>query len=285
MIALVDTFTGAAGGGGGAGSSPTGGVHRTAPTSMYDTQQFSPAALSATGATPGPGGYTRTCTHGPIAHMRPGYKCSFCGHTMTATDLVVPGVSATCEGAAVSWLPVLHSGHTSAAATLRPTPLSGFSAQASRPSDVALVEGDEGKPAVQDGRGVPHSGGTQHGAPAHAGSPALSAASVARMTDPDTAHQAAWTATNTDHRTVYTAILAAVHEHGPLTDYHLSLHVTRRTGTPILRTSVGKRRGELRDMGLMCNSGYRAKTDTNTTAIRWALTPAGERAALKERAL
>lgn len=57
MIALVDTFTGAAGGGGGAGSSPTGGVHRTAPTSMYDTQS-SPAALSATGATPGPGGYT-----------------------------------------------------------------------------------------------------------------------------------------------------------------------------------------------------------------------------------
>jgi hypothetical protein len=83
-------------------------------------------------------------------------------------------------------------------------------------------------------------------------------------------------AANTDHRAVYTAILAAISEHGPLTDYHLSLHVGRRTGAPILRTSVGKRRGELRDAGLICNSGHRAKTDTNTTAIRWALTPAGE---------
>jgi hypothetical protein len=99
---------------------------------------------------------------------------------------------------------------------------------------------------------------------------------MARASDPDTAHQAAWAAHNTDHRAVYIAILAAVHEHGPLTDYHLSLHVARRTGIPILRTSVGKRRGELRDMGLMVDSGHRAKTDTNSTAIRWANTPAGE---------
>lgn len=275
MIALVDTFTGAAGGGGGAGSSPTGGVHRTAPTSMYDTQQFSPAALSATGATPGPGGYTRTCTHGPIAHMRPGYKCSFCGHTMTATDLVVPGVSATCEGAAVSWLPVLHSGHTPAASTLHSTP-----AESGNKTGELLTRNNGGTPAPFR----PFDSGTAGQAPGQATPvPPPPPVTPARITDPDTAHQAAWTATNTDHRTVYTAILAAVHEHGPLTDYHLSLHVTRRTGTPILRTSVGKRRGDLRDMGLMCNSGYRAKTDTNTTAIRWALTPAGETAALKER--
>ena len=119
------------------------------------------------------------------------------------------------------------------------------------------------------GRGTP-SAHVRHGADA--------ALSSARATDPDTAHDAALTAANADHRAVYAAILAALHEHGPLTDYHLSLHVARRTGAPILRTSVGKRRGELRDMGLICNSGHRAKTDTNTTAIRWALTPAGEQA-------
>lgn len=112
----------------------------------------------------------------------------------------------------------------------------------------------------------------------------LDATPMARATDPDTAHHAAWSAANTDHRAVYVAILAAVHEHGPLTDYHLSLHVARRTGTPILRTSVGKRRGELRDMGLMADSGHRAKTDTNSTAIRWAITAAGEHALLARSA-
>ena len=51
----------------------------------------------------------------------------------------------------------------------------------------------------------------------------------------------------------------------------------RRVGEPVIATSAGKRRGELRDMGLLCDTGFRGPTETGPRkAVRWGLTPAGE---------
>lgn len=104
-----------------------------------------------------------------------------------------------------------------------------------------------------------------------------------RSTDPDTSAEAAWNVG--DCRDIYLAIMEILFEHGPQTDYHLSLKLPAKLKnvSDVLRTTAGKRRGELRDMELVCNSGFRAKTDTGSTAIRWALTPAGERALTNER--
>lgn len=41
------------------------------------------------------------------------------------------------------------------------------------------------------------------------------------------------------------------------------------------QTSAGKRRGELRDMGLVFNTGNRRPSDTGSPAIVWDLTPLG----------
>jgi len=73
-----------------------------------------------------------------------------------------------------------------------------------------------------------------------------------------------------------TVACAAIYEHGPLTDWQLADHVSRRTGVPTIATSAGKRRGELRDMGLVVDSGHRGPTETGPKrGIRWALTAAG----------
>lgn len=102
-----------------------------------------------------------------------------------------------------------------------------------------------------------------------------SAPIAARSTDPDTAHDAAASVTDVARRNVYRAVLEAIVEHGPCTDHDLARYVSGKLGHPIGQTSCGKRRGELRDSGLVADSGFRGRTPTGATAIRWALTPAG----------
>lgn len=98
---------------------------------------------------------------------------------------------------------------------------------------------------------------------------------AARLTDPDTAHDAAAAVTDVQRRNVYRAVLEAIVEHGPCTDHDLARYVSGKLGHPIGQTSVGVRRGELRNAGLVADSGHKGRTETGAKAIRWALTPAG----------
>ena len=99
----------------------------------------------------------------------------------------------------------------------------------------------------------------------------------ARNTDPDTARDAALSVNDAHKRRLYDHILALIFEHGPLTDWQLAQKLTQRIGEPVIATSAGKRRGELRDMGLLYDTGFRGPTETGPKkAVRWGLTPAGE---------
>lgn len=99
----------------------------------------------------------------------------------------------------------------------------------------------------------------------------------ARNTDPDTARDAALSVTDAHKRRLYDHILALIFEHGPMTDYELAKRLTQRLGEPIIATSAGKRRGELRDMGLVFDTKFKGPTETGPRkGIRWGLTPAGE---------
>jgi len=102
----------------------------------------------------------------------------------------------------------------------------------------------------------------------------------ARTHDPDTAHRAAWNINQ--HADIYRAILTVLFEHGPQTDYDLSVKVPGvlargcdRIPAPMLRTSAGKRRHDLQQLGYVTDSGFRGRTDTGAKAIRWGLTAAG----------
>ena len=98
----------------------------------------------------------------------------------------------------------------------------------------------------------------------------------ARNTDPDTAHEAALAQSDARNRQVYDCILALIFEHGPLTDWQLAEKLTGRMGERIIATSAGKRRGELRDMGLVADTGHRGPTETGPKkGIRWGLTADG----------
>ena len=74
-------------------------------------------------------------------------------------------------------------------------------------------------------------------------------------------------------------VLAALADYGPMTDFDLAARLTRHLGRTVKQVSCGKRRGELRDMGLVVDTGRRGRSDTDSPCIVWALTPAGEREA------
>lgn len=198
------------------------------------------------------------CTHGMGVIGQP---CPWCLQIVTVlpspqpvtvgrpptSGVVVPGVSATREGAEAE-VPVPHSGHPQ----LVPVPVPGTDTSPVR-RPTALT----GSPAP-----VPH--------PAH----------QARTHDPDTAHRAAWNINQ--HADIYRAILTVLLEHGPQTDYDLSVKVPGvlargcdRIPAPMLRTSAGKRRHDLQQLGYVTDSGFRGRTDTGAKAIRWGLTAAG----------
>lgn len=94
-----------------------------------------------------------------------------------------------------------------------------------------------------------------------------------RSTDPDTSHVAAQAALSrkaTDQR-----LVLSIHFEHPegLTDFELADIAGRA------QTSLGVRRGELRDAGLVENSGTKRPAPSGSPSIVWRLTEAGLRAA------
>jgi hypothetical protein len=91
----------------------------------------------------------------------------------------------------------------------------------------------------------------------------------ARNTDPETSHEAARANRNTDRARCE----AALEARGPagFTDYELA----DRLG--LQQNSAGKRRGELRDLGLVVDSGLRRRAPSGAWAIVWRSTTAAER--------
>lgn len=88
----------------------------------------------------------------------------------------------------------------------------------------------------------------------------------ARRSDPDTSHRAAMGNRDKDLRRVLDA-----HYRNPqgLNDFELARLVDRK------QTSAGKRRGELRDQGLIEQSAERRPSDTGSPAIVWKITAKG----------
>lgn len=87
----------------------------------------------------------------------------------------------------------------------------------------------------------------------------------ARTADPDTSHSGARDASRKaqTNRDLALAVLAA-NPRG-LTDFELS------DLTGIAQTSIGKRRGELRDAGRVIDSGHRRPSPSGSSAIVWAV--------------
>jgi hypothetical protein len=95
-----------------------------------------------------------------------------------------------------------------------------------------------------------------------------------RATDPDTSYQAAvrnLSGRHTDRRKALAALVAA--GDAGLTDFELASRMGRQ------QTSAGKRRGELRDLGLVEDTKRRRAAPSGSAAIVWAVTPLGRRAA------
>ena len=126
------------------------------------------------------------------------------------------------------------------------------------------------------GKNVPGVADTSDGSGGTRGHPPAPGTPNARNTDPATAHEAANSVSEAQRRAVHLAVLEAIHEHGPLTDHDLAVKVSVKVGHMVIATSAGKRRGELRDDGMVADSGFKGRTPSGARAIRWGLTPAGE---------
>ena len=85
---------------------------------------------------------------------------------------------------------------------------------------------------------------------------------LVRTTDPQTSHEAAGQAKRrgpSQRRQIWEAL-----QHlGSATDYELSAY------TGLLRSSAGKRRQELTDLGHVVSTPYKRPTDTGSMAIVW----------------
>lgn len=98
-------------------------------------------------------------------------------------------------------------------------------------------------------------------------------APAARATDPVTSHQAADrhpVLRGADRRNAL--MLHATHPEG-LTDFELADLMARQ------QTSAGKRRGELRDIGLVAMTAVRRPAPSGSPAVVWTITDQGRRVA------
>jgi len=86
----------------------------------------------------------------------------------------------------------------------------------------------------------------------------------AKNTDPETSHLAAQMSDRASQRIQVLKYLESRGGEGA-TDYEIG----RDLG--ILRTSAGKRRHELREIGLVEDAGFNRLTDTGSTAIVWKI--------------
>lgn len=96
---------------------------------------------------------------------------------------------------------------------------------------------------------------------------------AARADDPDTSWLAAMS--RLDGKTTDRRLVLLVHDANPdgITDFELAL-ITKRQ-----QTSVGKRRGELRDVGLIEATEERRDSPSGSSAIVWRITALGRRLA------
>lgn len=197
-------------------------------------------------------------------HLSAGDRCPWCGHIIAAADVTHPQAAGRVE--AVAAASPAEIAEPTPAATPQPSPLLGHH--------------------TPPGMGHPGntSGSALHslvvaGAPQGVGIRAASSpAATARLTDPDTSHLAASMPRAT--RLVYLAIVEALVEHGPLTDHDLARYVSAKLDRSVGQTSVGVRRGELRDQyGWVQDSGHKGTTPTGAKAIRWGLTDLGRQQA------
>lgn len=95
---------------------------------------------------------------------------------------------------------------------------------------------------------------------------------AARNSDPHTSHDAArFTAPRANTNRALALRALAAEPHG-LTDFELA------EVTGLQQTSIGKRRGELRDGGFVQDSGERRRAPSGTPAIVWEITQAGREA-------
>jgi len=92
----------------------------------------------------------------------------------------------------------------------------------------------------------------------------LSLLGMARATDPDTSHEAARDAAPTAQTNRALALRILRDYPGGLTDFELA------EITGLQQTSIGKRRGELRDAGLVYDTGRRRPSPSGSRAIVWA---------------
>ena len=94
-----------------------------------------------------------------------------------------------------------------------------------------------------------------------------------RTTDPDTSRKAAERTPSLRAHDRRSALLALRDHPEGLTDFELGDLIDRQ------QTSAGKRRGELRDLGLVRDSGARRASPSGSSAIVWQITEAGKEAA------
>lgn len=91
----------------------------------------------------------------------------------------------------------------------------------------------------------------------------------ARRTDPDTSHLAAAAHPRIRARDRRLVLFELERHPAGLTDFELAANLGRQ------QTSVGKRRGELRDWGWVYDTGFYRPAPSGSKAIVWALTTAG----------
>jgi hypothetical protein len=98
-----------------------------------------------------------------------------------------------------------------------------------------------------------------------------------RRSDPDTSHAAADRHPALRHNDRRAALIAHDDHPGGLTDFELADIMGRQ------QTSAGKRRGELRDLGFIRDSGLRRAAPSGSNAIVWQITNLGKVAALENK--
>lgn len=99
--------------------------------------------------------------------------------------------------------------------------------------------------------------------------PDLFSAPLARKGDPATSHQAAADAARNAGNNRAAVLRAHARNAAGLTDYELA------DLTGLQQNSAGKRRGELRDAGLIEQTDQRRPAPSGSLAIVWRITPAG----------
>ena len=239
-------------------------------------------------------------------HLGAGDRCPWCGHTIAAADLTHPQAAGRVE-ATPSASPAKIAEPTPAP-TPHPSPVLGHHT----PSGMGLPGNTSGSalhslvvagapqgvgiraassPAATSASGfdsrradsamssgsTPDLSGAGNGLPTTEVAP-RTVLPAARLTDPDTSYLAASMPRAT--RLVYLAIVEALVEHGPLTDHDLARYVSAKLERSVGQTSVGVRRGELRDQyGWVQDSGHKGTTPTGAKAIRWGLTDLGRQQA------